>query len=710
MKPVGCRVLAIRASAPLLQVFVRLWLVFAVIHAVHESARAQAVVVDARVASVSGLALLSRAGSHPVAISPGVALLPGDAIDTKGGGSLTIELSDGSVVIVQPGSHVVLKDYRTVSSLRELLDVALGRVRLKINHFGGRPNPYRINSPTASIAVRGTEFSVEVNALGDTQVVVYEGLVEAVSLTDPRQKALVESGRSVIIRANQEIRFIASAQAREFRTGNEGQEPEDRTQGNRQNSRSGNYAGQEDESPRETASTYQHYVASLSEVGQMPFYMRFMAFPDSHLDSLQNPAYATEFSSAEGRIFLLPSFSGASGAEENQAAFGSGAPQPIDYTISPQGSFFAPIARARAVVGGGVAASHSGIQLFSANEGLSLTGPLFPVGAVGTRDSAASTASTFVTGTLAAARRFGASGRTSIGAGLDLVTGQGSLLDLVAQSDASGLIVRERIESASTVRQALFKLGLTRDLGRGHKLGMLYRYGVVAASDAEKSHTLNGAAFPLDSTSSSGRSSEIGLRLRGPLTRRLFYGIDSSWLSLSLDDRLRRAIVVDAHQGNRINRMAFGAGLGFALSPRVVFSLDAAGGGSHTNSLRREDATGNLLENRADRIRFFSLHGAVQADVWRQLFVSTSFLALRESHDSNLAMYPDRFGRLLTGAGLAPVLGPASGRSTFYFSDFGVGWRFSQNFLAQYVLSTDYGLTSPSHTLLLRYTFGFHRK
>ena len=82
-------------------------------------------------------------------------------MDTRGGGQVVIELSDGSMVVVQPESVVVLKDYRAAGSLRELFEITLGRVRVKINHFGGRPNPYRMNSPTASIAVRGTEFSVD---------------------------------------------------------------------------------------------------------------------------------------------------------------------------------------------------------------------------------------------------------------------------------------------------------------------------------------------------------------------------------------------------------------------------------------------------------------------------------------------------------------------------------------------------------------------
>src|SRR5204862_5801211 len=117
-----------------------------------------------------------------------------------------ISLSDGSQVTVQPGSLVVLKDYRAANSLRELLEILAGRARIKVNHFGGRPNPYRVNSPTASIAVRGTEFSVAVEANGETQVEVYEGLVEVASLADPSRRALVEPGHSVIIRPNGEVR------------------------------------------------------------------------------------------------------------------------------------------------------------------------------------------------------------------------------------------------------------------------------------------------------------------------------------------------------------------------------------------------------------------------------------------------------------------------------------------------------------------------
>ena len=132
------------------------------------SARAQSSGVVARAASVTGHAVLLGSGSPPFTLTTGYILNPGDRIDTHGGGRVVIDLSDGSMVVVAPESIVILKDFRAASSLRELFEITAGMVRVKINHFAGKPNPYRMNSPTASIAVRGTEFSIEVDGQGST--------------------------------------------------------------------------------------------------------------------------------------------------------------------------------------------------------------------------------------------------------------------------------------------------------------------------------------------------------------------------------------------------------------------------------------------------------------------------------------------------------------------------------------------------------------
>jgi hypothetical protein len=115
--------------------------------------------------------------------------------------------------------------------------------------------------------------------------------------------------------------------------------------------------------------------------------------------------------------------------------------------------------------------------------------------------------------------------------------------------------------------------------------------------------------------------------------------------------------------------------------------------------------TGNPLEQEHQGARFLSLHGAVQADVWRRLFASGSVLSVTQSRVTDLQLFPDSYGRRLTTGGLSATDGRSRDRFTDYFSNFGAGWRFTPSFLVEYVFTTDFGQTSPRHSLLLRYTF-----
>jgi hypothetical protein len=668
-------------------------------------ARGQVTPVEARIASVSGAALVSNGGPAPTAAQRGDVLFPGEEIDTRGGGHLTIELTDGSLVLVRPGSRVLLKDFRAANTLRELFEVLLGRVRVKINHFGGKPNPYRINSPTASIAVRGTEFSVAVNGVGDTEVIVYEGLVEVTSLTNPQNKVLVHPGQGVIVRPNQDIHFFVSGPAGEIGGLGRDQDHED---GAREQSAgaSGDPADSANaNSPRNSAGIYERFVEDVIEARQGPLFLRFTAYPDSFLDGLENPAYATEFSAPEGRVFLLPSFRGSQGVGADQSSLFSSPGKSVDYSLSPQGSFFTPLPDHRTAVGGGVAAFRSGIQSFTLDDAATLSSSLFPPGTSGVRASTDSTNTSFLSGTLEVAHAFGEERRTSVGLGLDYVKGWGSLLNFVTQQDAAGNVASERINSNTNLTQTRIKAGVSHDFPGARKLGIYYSYGFVSADFGNVSHTLNGQPQSLDSTRSGGRSSEVGVRFRGVLTRKLFYGAQASWFLLSLDEQLKLSSIVYSHEHDRTTGSSFAIGLGYAFRPRIVFTLDLAGGFANSTTMRTEDATRNILERNHRGSPFLSAHEAIQADIWRHLFVSGSLLTVRQTLSTNLVLYPDRFGRLLTSDGIFAPNGLTRDRTTLYYSEFGAGWRFTDNFLAEYVLSTNYGLTRPSHVFLLRYSF-----
>src|SRR5262249_14100199 len=121
-----------------------------------------------------------------------------------------------------------------------------------------------------------------------------------------------------------------------------------------------------------------------------------------------------------------------------------------------------------------------------------------------------------------------------------------------------------------------------------------------------------------------------------------------------------------------------------------------ADGTSRVNDLSHANGAQALLEGERRRVNFWSAHAAIQADVWKKLFVSGSILALRQRRNIVSVTPPANFN--------------ARESFTNYYSDFGAGWRFTPNFIAQYAYSTDYGRSAPGHILMLRYTFGFGNK
>ena len=654
------------------------------------AADAQSTDVVARAAGVTGQATLTAPGAAAMALTPGYILSPGDRIDTRGGGRVVIDLSDGSMVVIAPGSMVTLKDFHAAGSLRELFEITLGMVRVKINHFAGKPNPYRMNSPTASIAVRGTEFTIEVDSSGATQVTVIEGSVEVSSLTDP--------GRNVILQAGQTFRLVAAnppppgnrgddrrgdpppppnnlAQAHgpgghndgpmsagPPPPGQQGQPPQGVQPGKAVMPRNDHLGDQA--SPRANIGTYDRYLAGLADIGQIPFLLRYNAFAENHLDSLENPAYATVFHSAEGRLYFLPSFHGGQTLAENQAAFSPAASLPSDYSVSPQISFFAPAGGF--TLGGSASLSQVG----------------------GTSGD-----STFYSGSLVAAHRFGPD---SFGLELATLKGTGSVSSIAAAAAAGpGYAPLNLSIPGSDVTQTRLTAGYSRDLGRRAKLGIYYRYAFIDATD-------RGGA---DATLTSGHSSEVGMRLRGAISQRLFYGFTASWLGVSLLDGIVRTGTVSSHERDRAHRGAAAVGLGYSLTRRTVLTLDLAGGASHNSALRNEDATGNPLQNSGGNNRFLSAHVAVQRDLGRHLFVSASFLHLWQWSDLTLALVPDRIGYESQGWDSFFPLTPVTSAAT-RFSDYGAGWRFTPSLFVQYIYSTDYGVSPATHTLMLRYTFG----
>lgn len=665
-----------------------LWLTFLSIYAASENnfkIYAQSTAVEARVTSVSGGATLSGNGRSGARLARGAILAPGHEIDTRSGGRVVIDLSDGSQVIILPGSRVVINDYRNVGSLRELLQITLGRIRVRINRFKNKPNPYRIKSPTASIAVRGTEFEVAVESSGETRVVVLDGAVEVASLQDLANPVLAEPGRGVIVRPNFTLDFFVPGITTKDSAGN------NRTD-----------AGIERNS--QAVNVYKRFAQNVIQNGETALPSRFTAFADAHLDSLDNPAYAAAFNSPEGRIYFAPSFSDASNDDE-----ASNQLNPVDYSLGLQGTVFVPVKRFRSVIGASGSFVANGLQSFGGRSDILPGGSLFSPDTTNIRPSLSTTNNKYFNGSLIAARKFGDRDQTSLGFSYERFTSNGHLFGKPEQTDVEIGSGTGYSSSAFRVNKRNVAFGVKHDFG-SVKFGAFYRFGKITAGSSRNQSGFNNPFLSFRYAESRGSSSEIGFRLQGSISRRLFYGAESSVLAGQSREEFQQSGVVDSKQRSATQRGTIGFGFGYFLRARTILSFDISGGFIKTDQYRNEVFTGNLLEIDKRRTSFLSAHAAVQTDVWRNLFVSASIQAADQSRTIDSALFPDRFGRRSNNAGVFIPNGRIRDSFTNLYSNYGIGWRFKPKFIFQYIVTTDHGKTAPRHAFHFRYTFNFSRE
>ncbi len=158
--------------------------------------------VSARVLSSEGPVEIRRraagqAEAQKIAFAANAEVRAGDTIATGRGGRLVLGLSDGSQAVIAPQTTVVVQDLG--ASPRTLFHLLRGKTRVKIEKLGGQPNPYRVNTPTAVIAVRGTIFDVVVKD-EQTEVFLHEGQVAVTNVALPEQPVLLSPGQTTRIR------------------------------------------------------------------------------------------------------------------------------------------------------------------------------------------------------------------------------------------------------------------------------------------------------------------------------------------------------------------------------------------------------------------------------------------------------------------------------------------------------------------------------
>jgi hypothetical protein len=157
------------------------------------STPATAAIAGATIAEWKGNVRLSLPGQLPSNPLRGEQLPAGTILDT-GGGRLLLHLSDGSEVIVR--AHTRLQVQQPSLSDPSYFQLLLGRIRALINKRTGGAVPFELGTPSAVIAVRGTQFDVEVNSRNVTEVDVVDGLVEVYARNAGGGSVLLEPGFS----------------------------------------------------------------------------------------------------------------------------------------------------------------------------------------------------------------------------------------------------------------------------------------------------------------------------------------------------------------------------------------------------------------------------------------------------------------------------------------------------------------------------------
>lgn len=158
---------------------------------------------------------------------PGTAFMPlfeGDVLRLGGGASTLIVLDDGSVLKLDGPAEMTLDALRLSrrSAEREIgFRVRLGRLLAAVQKWKGS-SKFSVKTPVMTIAIRGTDFAVDVET--DTKVGVFEGQVTvqgAVQAGVPAgpEQALAQGQEAVALPGGEPAvqRFLSAAMERERR-------------------------------------------------------------------------------------------------------------------------------------------------------------------------------------------------------------------------------------------------------------------------------------------------------------------------------------------------------------------------------------------------------------------------------------------------------------------------------------------------------------
>ena len=129
----------------------------------------------------------------------GQQLKPGDSIRTSEGAAVEMSYESGAVASLEGGSEMSVKsskaDYDNDDYETEL-EVVMGKVLVNVGKVGSESLSFKVNTPVAVAAVRGTEFVVDVTGREDADIAAFSGTVQVTK---------AGSGESAFVKKNSKL-------------------------------------------------------------------------------------------------------------------------------------------------------------------------------------------------------------------------------------------------------------------------------------------------------------------------------------------------------------------------------------------------------------------------------------------------------------------------------------------------------------------------
>lgn len=139
-------------------------------------------------------------GTRPLARSATIVLVDKDFAITGDASLAAVVLPDSSRVTMGSLTRVQMAYFTQLEGTTAKFVLYGGKTRFKIEHPNGKPANYTFQTPTAQIAVRGTEGDIGVDGHDHLVVNVY-------GLTDPNLPVVVttEDGKQYVLKAGQQL-------------------------------------------------------------------------------------------------------------------------------------------------------------------------------------------------------------------------------------------------------------------------------------------------------------------------------------------------------------------------------------------------------------------------------------------------------------------------------------------------------------------------